>query len=221
MLQSCCKHSGNNLAPHLRKNEAVTCMTLGILGRIALAAIVGQGVCSAAANQATLQNLQSAHRAESNAQARYSAFAEKADTEGYGAVASLFRAAVRSAQIQVMQFESSIRALGAVPNASAQPAPVRSTKENLSASARANEPDVRYQEFTKTAQKEGVFGAVSSFEYAQKAQKQLAHLFKDAARHVTQMKGGGRTYYVCSTSGFTVGMVDPMYCMSGQYESVK
>ena len=43
----------------------------------------------------TLQNLQTAFNGESNAHARYLAFAEKADKEGYFQIASLFRAAAK------------------------------------------------------------------------------------------------------------------------------
>jgi len=201
-------------------------MKLRILGFAFLAATVCQtgNISAAAAGQATIQNLQTAFNAESNAQARYLAFAEKADAEGYGPVASLYRAAARSAQIQLSQLESSIRALGDMPKATIQQIPVRSTRENLPASASGNEPyerDIRYGTFIKTAQAERVFAAVSIFEYAEKAHVQRARLFKDASHRLAQMRGNGRAYYVCSTSGFTVPILDPMYCMSGQYETVK
>ena len=41
----------------------------------------------------TLANLQSAYNGESNAHVKYLEFAKQADVEGYGKVASLFRAA--------------------------------------------------------------------------------------------------------------------------------
>ena len=50
-------------------------------------------VSAVAAPGATLDNLQAAYNGESNASAKYAAFAKKADEEGYGQVASLFRAA--------------------------------------------------------------------------------------------------------------------------------
>ena len=43
----------------------------------------------------TLENMQAAFNGESNAHAKYLAFAARADSEGYGEVASLFRAAAR------------------------------------------------------------------------------------------------------------------------------
>ena len=42
------------------------------------------------ASTKTVQNLETALNGERNAHARYLAFAQKADDEGYGAVASLF-----------------------------------------------------------------------------------------------------------------------------------
>ena len=47
----------------------------------------------------TLDNLVTAYNGESNAHARYVEFAKKADEDGYGQVASLFRAAARAEEI--------------------------------------------------------------------------------------------------------------------------
>ena len=44
----------------------------------------------------TLDNLQAAFEGESNAAAKYSAYAVKADAEGYKGAAVLFRAAARA-----------------------------------------------------------------------------------------------------------------------------
>ena len=49
------------------------------------------------ASAVVLEHLQDAFNGESNASARYIAFAKKADSEGYAPVASLFRAAARPA----------------------------------------------------------------------------------------------------------------------------
>jgi hypothetical protein len=52
-----------------------------------------------AESKTTLENMQAAYNGESNAHARYLAFAKPADQEGYGEVASLFRAAARAEEI--------------------------------------------------------------------------------------------------------------------------
>jgi rubrerythrin len=199
-------------------------MTGGTLVRSVLAGMMSlaTGITLIAAKPETMQNLQAAYSAESNARARYLAFAEKADAEGYGTAASLFRAAARATQIHVTKLADVVRELGGIPHSGIQQAAVRSTKENLAASvSRDEERDIPYANFIRTAQAEGVFAAVSIFEYAQKSQAQSIHLFTEALQHVARMRGAGQAYYVCSTSGFTAATLDPMHCMSGQYETVQ
>ena len=65
----------------------------------------------------TLVNLETAFNGESNAQARYLAFAKKADADGLPPVASLFRAAARAEEIHAANHAKVIRALGGVPQA--------------------------------------------------------------------------------------------------------
>src|ERR1019366_4733743 len=62
-----------------------------------------------------IDNLQMAFNGESNAHHRYVAFAKKADDEGYGEVASLFRAAARAEEIHASNHSAVIRKLGAEP----------------------------------------------------------------------------------------------------------
>lgn len=53
------------------------------------------------AQNKTLENLLTAYNGESNANAKYLAYAEKADEEGYAKVASLFRAAASAEKIHI------------------------------------------------------------------------------------------------------------------------
>ena len=78
-----------------------------------------------------LDNLQTAFNGESNAHARYLEFAGKADQEGFGSVASLFRAAARAEQIHADNHAVVIRKLGSTPQATIEKAVVKSTDENL------------------------------------------------------------------------------------------
>ena len=66
----------------------------------------------APAHEQTLKNLLAAFNGESNASARYAAFAVKADEEGYLKVASLFRAASRAEQIHAANHSASYREIG-------------------------------------------------------------------------------------------------------------
>src|SRR3974390_2910976 len=85
------------------------------------------------ASATTLENMQAAYNGESNAHARYLAFAKQADSEGYGQVASLFRAAARAENIHATNHAAVIQVLGAVPQARVEDPIVKSTSENLEA----------------------------------------------------------------------------------------
>jgi rubrerythrin len=63
----------------------------------------------------TLENLQAAFNGESNARAKYLAFAAKADEEGYAPVASLFRAAAAAEAIHAESHARVIKKMGATP----------------------------------------------------------------------------------------------------------
>src|SRR5512140_22677 len=94
----------------------------------------------------TLGNLQTAFNGESNARARYLAFAVQADQEGHGPVASLFRAAARAEQIHAANHAAVIKKLGAEPVANIETPVVKSTRENLAAAIEGEvyERDVMY-----------------------------------------------------------------------------
>jgi rubrerythrin len=163
---------------------------------------------------ATLQNLQCAYNIESNAHNRYVAFAQKADEEGYGEVASLFRAAARSEEIQMRNHAEAILALGAEPRATIVAPVVLSTQRNLESLAlkdRASERNTMYLMFIVQARAEGIEDAVRTFGYAHASGAQHFTLFTAALRDLQNMRGKSRTYYVCKTCGAT--SEDPGYDM--------
>lgn len=90
-------------------------------------------VPSGAVATTTLDNLQTAYNGESNAHARYLAFAAKADQEGCGEVASLFRAAAKAEKVHAAKHSEVIKKLGGTPTAKIETPVVGSTKENLEA----------------------------------------------------------------------------------------
>src|SRR5450756_995798 len=89
----------------------------------------------AAAATTTLDNLQAGFNGESNAHSRYLAFAEKADQEGYGEVASLFRAAAKAEEVHAANHAAVIKKMGGTAQAKIETPVVKSTKENLDALA--------------------------------------------------------------------------------------
>src|ERR1035438_4407961 len=86
-----------------------------------------------AENELTVQNLLAAFEGESNAHAKYTAFAAKADADGLHGAASLFRAAARAEQIHATNHARVIKQLGGDARCEIHPANVKSTLDNLKA----------------------------------------------------------------------------------------
>ena len=162
----------------------------------------------------TLQNLQTAFNGESNAQARYLAFAEKADHEGYFQIASLFRAAAKAEGIHANNHEVEIKRLGGTAQAKIEKLVVKSTKENLEAAIKGEtyERDVMYPDFYTQARTAGDTGAVQTFNYARGAETEHATLFTNALGNMATMRVKGVTYYVCTVCGYTTTKMDFAKC---------
>ena len=163
-----------------------------------------------------LDNLQTAFNGESNAHARYLEFATKADQDGYGQVASLFRAAARAEQIHAANHAVVIRKLGATPQAKVEKPAVASTAENIQAAIKGEvyERDVMYPEFLKQARAERNADAIETFSFAKNAETEHARLYSEASTKLDSLKGGGVTYYVCSVCGYTTTKLDFQKCPS-------
>jgi len=163
----------------------------------------------------TVEDLRTACRIESNARARYLAFAQKADAEGFGEVASLFRAAARAEEVEVNNQSAVIKKLGAIdyPAAITTPA-VKSTRENLIASAAPGEEYAgdMYSRFIKTAKAGSNQDAATVFFYAAESWTQNEVLFHKALLGLDNMKGKSRTYYVCTVCGYTAERPVPKSC---------
>ena len=168
------------------------------------------------AASSTLDNLQAAYNGESNAHARYLAFAEKAQAEGYGPVASLFRAAARAEEIHANNHAAVITKMGAKPKADIALPEVKTTAENLLAAVKGEtyERDTMYPGFIKTAKKEGNRDALKSFNYAKTAEAEHASLYAEMAKNLEKMKGGAKTFYVCTVCGYTTTNLDFEKCIS-------
>ena len=163
-----------------------------------------------------LDNLQTAYNGESNAHARYLEFATKADKEGYGSVATLFRAAARAEQIHAENHAVVIRKLGGTPEAKIDKVTVKSTAENLVAAVKGEtyERDVMYPEFIKQARSEHNTDALQTFNYAKSAEAEHARLYTEAHGSLKDLKGKTVTYYVCTICGFTTTKIDFEKCPS-------
>ncbi len=170
-----------------------------------------------AGTTATLANLQTAYNGESNAHARYLAFAKKADAEGYGEVASLFRAAARAEEIHAANHAEVIKKIGGKPEAKLETPDVKTTKENLEAAIKGEsyERDTMYPEFLKQAREFHNADAIQTFNYAKTAETEHAKLYTAALKNLDKSKGSkAKNFSVCGVCGYTVEKVDFAKCPS-------
>jgi len=148
----------------------------------------------------SIDDLKAAFAGESQANRKYTAFSRKADQEGYGQVAKLFRAA---AQAETVHALSHFNALGEV----------KSTAENLGAAISGENYEVvdMYPAFLQDADAEGNKAAARSFKYAWEVEKVHENLYREALASL------GKTtetydYYVCPVCGYTVAKGAPERC---------
>ncbi|MFA6600356.1 MAG: rubrerythrin family protein [Candidatus Omnitrophota bacterium] len=153
----------------------------------------------------TLQNLQTAYNGESNANARYLAFADKAKAEGYLQVEKLFLAAAVAEQIHATVHAKVIRNLGAEPKMELTAPEVKTTLENLQAALKGEtyEKDVMYPGFLAIAEKADNKDAQRAFRGAMLAEVEHAKLYSEAIANLEGWKQVTRQIIVCDDCGFT------------------
>lgn len=193
-------------------------MTRMIWGK-AMVAIIAAICCTAgvaSAENTTLQNMQAAYNGESNAHARYLAFAKKADEEGYQAVAALFRAAASAEKIHANNHAEVIRKLGGEPAAIFETPEVKTTAENLTAAiaGESYERDTMYPEFIKKAQADRSKDAIRSLNYARTAEMAHAKLYQEALDNLEQWREKSKGFYVCQICGETLTEMPAAKCPS-------
>ena len=182
-----------------------------------LAAVVLLLACAAPAEPAAanklLDDLMVAFNGESIAQARYVAFAKKADQEGYAGVASLFRVAARGEEIHAKAHAELIRKLGGTPVADVKLQPIKSTAENLKSAIEGEsyERDKMYPEFISDAMAAGSKDAIKDFKAVVAVEAEHAKLFAQAASSLPSWKTA-RKYFLCQTCGLCVVVIDFAKC---------
>ncbi len=148
----------------------------------------------------TQDNLKDAFAGESQANRKYLAFAEKADQEGYGQIAKLFRATAAAETVHAINH---LRVMDGVS----------STVNNLKSAIDGETAEFRdmYPKFIELAKNEKVSDAVIlSFDVANKVEKVHASLYKKALD--TLGKNEKIDYYVCQICGNTVESNAPEKC---------
>lgn len=154
----------------------------------------------------TLENLQAAFDGESNAHAKYLAYAEKAGEEGYLKVAALFRAAAYAEEIHLNNHAKVIKSMGASPKAEIKLPDIKSTEENLADAIKGEtyEQTVMYPGFIQQAEKEQHAGAIETFNYAMAAEAEHAKLYQKALNNMNEWKVADAGFAVCPLCGYTV-----------------
>jgi rubrerythrin len=150
----------------------------------------------------TLRNLQAAYEGESNATIKYTAFAIKAEVDGFLRAAALFRAAARAEQVHATHHARVIVKLGGTPHADIHAPEVKSTRENLDVAKAGEvyERDVMYPDFIKEAVASGHKDAVRTFTLALKAETVHAQLYGEALENLEAQRVK-TTFYVCLECG--------------------
>lgn len=151
----------------------------------------------------TLDNLQAAFAGESQANRKYTAFAQKADAEGYPQIARLFRAAAHAETVHAL---AHFRAMEGVGN----------TLANLQAAIQGEHYEVveMYPPFIKDAESEGERRALRSFSYAWEVEKTHEDLYREALLLLEEGKKeeDEYDYYVCPVCGHTHKRNAPEVC---------
>lgn len=143
---------------------------------------------------ATNDNLKAAFAGESQANRKYTAFAKKADADGFPQVAKLFRAAADAETVHAL---AHLRALGEV----------KSTAENLQAAVEGEGYEFRemYPPMVAQAQAEKNQAALMSFQLASAVEKVHFDLYSKALETVKTGKDlPACRIYVCPVCGNTV-----------------
>ena len=147
----------------------------------------------------TEQNLKDAFAGESQANRKYLAFAKKADTEGYGQVAKLFRAAAAAETVHAHAHLRTLKGVG-------------STADNLkeAIAGETHEFKSMYPAMIEDAKEEGDKAALRSFTYANDVEKVHADLYTNALNNLDSLEEAD--YWVCDVCGYTCENDPPDEC---------
>lgn len=144
--------------------------------------------------------LRSAFAGESQANRKYTAFAAKAERDGYPQAAKLFRAA---AEAEAVHAANHLKALKSI----------KTTKENLreAIAGETHEFKDMYPEMIAAAQAEGDKEAERSFNYANAVEEYHARLYHAMLEGLESRKESF-PYFVCPVCGMTVEREPPEIC---------
>ncbi len=163
-----------------------------------------------AENEFAVQDLLEAFEDETNAQAKYLAFAEKADAEELHGAASLCRAAARSEHFHAASHARAIRQLGVEARCKPIEFKVKSTLENMIDALESEEHEITamYPGVLAEARKRRNLAVTRTFAWALEAEKAHARLYAEV---IALLEAGrrdswievAREFFVCPVCGYT------------------
>lgn len=180
--------------------------------------VVGFGLLFTTAAQAdtpaTQRQLLLAYREDMNEHARYLAYAERAQQEGYAYAARLFRATAEAERVRGEIHAQVLRRLGADPSAEIEPVTIASTRVNLVRTLAHETAELRrgYALRSEEALREGNAEAALSFMVARGAHEELVKLYREALRDPQRQPRAGDELHVCRTCGHVVRGHAPDRC---------
>lgn len=151
---------------------------------------------------ATTENLQDAFAGESQANRRYLFFASKAEKEGQGRVARLFRAAAEAETVHARNHLAELGGIG-------------TTRDNLAAAIGGEKYEFTemYPAFIEQAKAESINTAQRSFRQANEVEEIHHGLFTEALKSLEAGEQlSDEPYYVCQVCGNTVLTEAPERC---------
>lgn len=171
---------------------------------------------STAEKAKTIDNLQAAYKGEVTAKAKYIAYAQKAEQEGFPQIASLYRAVSAAEHIHAGNHQSVLAESKVVVPTIKPEFTVKTTKENLAGDIKgeAYEATSMYPSFIKSAENAGNQIGIVSLTYAMKTEKKHNLMYTTAlnALENNSVKTLPSVFYVCSLCGNTYANKAPARC---------
>ncbi len=163
-----------------------------------------------------LENMQAAYKGETTASAKYAAYSQKAEEEGYHEIAMLFQAASKAEGIHAANHRAVLAQAGqSVPDFEPEFS-VNSTEENLKDAIEGETYEVTtmYPEFITNANKAENQLALISLNYAYKTEQKHKAFYEKAlaALENDNVESLPSVYYICPTCGNTYENEAPQRC---------
>lgn len=171
---------------------------------------------STAEKAKTIENLQVAYNGEVTAKAKYMAYAQKAEQEGFPQIASLYRAVSAAEHIHAGNHQAVLAESKVVVPTIKPEFTVKTTKENLEGDIKGEsyEATSLYPAYIKSAENADNQIGIVSLTYAMKTEKKHNLMYATAliALQNNSVKTLPSVFYVCSLCGDTYANKAPARC---------